>query len=187
MAAFLVALLASFAVTIGSRWWRLAGDIVTRQPDAHGWGRVALVTLIPVAVSAIGGGWIATIVRGPGMLLLLALSLLFAVPALLWQGRATKEAVDADDTAFLPSIILMLSALLTDSAPFVIFAVAAWTGHPILAGIGGLAGLLASAAFAASLDLSQGLPPWLRIARIALAVILFILALFMAMRAMGIG
>lgn len=147
MPAVMVALVAAALAAFGGPWWRLAAALDAESPESHARWIAPLIGLATAVFSALAGAGVAAQVRGPGMLLLLGLSLLLAGGAMLWPLRASRERVTRRGP--LAALVLLAAAMLSDGAPFIIFAVAAWTGQPLLAGIGG-ALALAGAGFAAT-------------------------------------
>jgi putative Ca2+/H+ antiporter (TMEM165/GDT1 family) len=142
MNALMVALAASALSAFGGPWWRLSAALSAESPRLRAGWIAPLTALIAAAFAAIAGGWIAAEVRGPGMQLFLALSLLLAAGAMLWPNRPMRERVA--DRGPAATLILLLALVISDSAPFIILAVAAWTGLPLWAGVGGALGMLAA-------------------------------------------
>lgn len=195
MAALMVALLASAIATLGSRWSALAAvSVVARGTGAGGgtgangglgWVPVVVTAALGCGLAAFFGAEVAARYRGPGMLLLLALALGFAAPALLWPVRPL--GVDVVQTMRRPisATVLLAAALISDSAPFIVFAVTAWTGGWMLAGIGGAAGMLLAALATMLLHGNTTPPQLLRWVRAGLGVLLLFIAIFTAMAALG--
>lgn len=106
---------------------------------------LAISTVIGVTASAVLGGQMAAQIRGPGMLLFLALAILSAGAGLCWPTKAAGDKSLSGAKGTVTATILLLAALIGDSAPFIILATAARTGSAALAAFGGLAGLGAAA------------------------------------------
>ena len=142
MPAVMVALVAAALASFGGPWWRLAAALDAESPESRARWIAPFTGLAAAILAALAGGRVAAELRGPGMLLLLALSLLFAGGAMLWPLRALRERAAGRGPA--AATVLLAAAMLGDGAPFIIFAVAAWTGQPLLAGIGGALALSAA-------------------------------------------
>lgn len=132
MNALMVALVVALLATPGGRWWWLArGESL--------W-LVAVSAGLACALAAGGGQWVAASVRGPGMQLLLALAIIVAGGGLLWPSKPAQRG-----NALLPlRMIRLTAAAWSDAAPFVVFAAAAWAREPLLAGLGGGVGMIAT-------------------------------------------
>lgn len=172
MNALMVALVVALLATPGGRWWWLAR------------GESLLLVIAPAAlacaVAAWGGQWVAASVRGPGMLLLLAVAIIFAGGGLLWPAKPVTQG-----TSPLPlRAIRLTAAAWSDAAPFVVFAAAAWAREPPLAGLGGTVGMVASALLGRELAQAAALPPFLGWVRAGIGVLLLIVGTVVALGAM---
>lgn len=185
MDAIMICLLASAIGAFGGRWWMLAHGMAGRLPAVQLGSALAVSTLVAVAASAIFGGQMALQIRGPGMLLFLALAILSAGAGLCWPTKAASDKMLAGAKGSVTATILLLAALIGDSAPFIILATAARTGDAALAGFGGVAGLGASAL--AAMMMPPGLLSVKAIQRIRwVAGVLFLLiGLIVALSALG--
>jgi Ca2+/H+ antiporter, TMEM165/GDT1 family len=132
MNALMVALVVALLATPGGRWWWLArGESLLL---------VVLSAALACAVAAWGGQWVAATVRGPGMQLLLALAIIVAGGGLLWPSKPVQRG----NAPLSLRAIRLTAAAWSDAAPFVVFAAAAWAREPLLAGLGGAVGMIAT-------------------------------------------
>jgi len=141
----MICLLASAIGAFGGRWWMLTHGLARHLPAATLAVALAISTVIGVTASAVLGGQMAAQIRGPGMLLFLALAILSAGAGLCWPTKAAGDKSLSGAKGTVTATILLLAALIGDSAPFIILATAARTGSAALAAFGGLAGLGAAA------------------------------------------
>jgi hypothetical protein len=183
MAALMVALLASAIATLGSRWSSIAALTIAARRDGLGWLPVMVVAVAASVLAATFGIEVAARYRGPGMLLLLALALLFAAPALLWPVRKIGSDVGQSLGNPLKAGIVLAAAMISDGAPFIIFAVAAWTGAWVLTMAGGVMGLIAAVAAMRMFHRDNMPSDGLRWLRVGLGVLLIFIALFTALAA----
>ena len=181
MAALLVALLAAAAAALGGRWAQMAAAAWRHHGPAATWP-AGVTALVAAGGAAWLGADLAARFAGPGMMLLLALALAFAAPALLFAPRAVDDGLVRRLGQGLPALVLLAAAMVSDGAPFIIMAVAAWTGLPLVAAAGGLAGLVVAVAAGAFAPLDRATLVW---SRRGLALLLFLAALFAAARAMA--
>lgn len=181
----LICLIAGALAAFGGRWWRLAAAIAARPPRRDSLIALGASVAIAAPLAALLGAAIHAQLRGPGMVLFLALALLLAGGTMLWPARTLPARLVASARGPVSATILLLAALAGDGAPFIILAAAALTGAPILAALGGGAGLLAAgAAAAAGADM---LPPR-TVTRIRLAggILLSIAGAIVALGALGL-
>ncbi len=179
MAALMTTLIGAALAALGGRWWTLGAGLVRDRARAA----LPLVLLSAIAaagVAASGGAWIGAQVRGPGMLLFLALALLFAGAGALWPVRAAMDADARAARAPVSAFILLLAAQLSESAPFLILAVAAWTREPVWSAIGGASGMMA-AVMAAPL-----LPARSPVLRAGISALLLTIGAVLAVGALGL-
>lgn len=144
---------------------------------------IASATLSAV-VMALAGQAVSTMLPGPGKTMLVAIALLFASLELAWP---VKQARAKEPTRSVAAILIVLVVKqFGDGARFLVFAIAAATGAPLLAGLGGAAGgtlaLLAAWALGEQ-DLAR-LP--MRPLRLALAGIALLAAIVIGLGARGI-
>lgn len=152
MDALMICLVACAIAGLGGRWWLLVQGMARRLSL----GAVLLAMLLSIAaavgLAATAGGTMALTLRGPGMLLFLALALLSAGAGLCWPAKPVGQKTLDSARGPISATILLLAAMVSDSAPFIILAESARTGTPILAGLGALIGLIAAGGSAISLD-----------------------------------
>ena len=183
MDALMVAFLASAIATLGSRWSALAALTIAARDDVLGWLPVGVVAVATGLLAATFGIEVAARYQGPGMLLLLALAIVFAVPSLLWPVRTLSPDVEQSVRSPAKAAILLAASMISDSAPFIIFAVAAWTGAWALTALGGAAGLIAAVLATAGLGGARLSSVMLRWLRLGLGVMLIFIGLFTALAA----
>lgn len=186
MDALMISLLACGAATFGSRWWLLASAAQRHLSPFAASFTIAATATLASTLAAVFGATIAAQVRGPGMLLLLALALLLAGIGMAWPTRPLSPKLQASVKGPLSAFILLAAAMLSDSAPFIILAAAARTGNAAYAGAGGAIGLMAAATGSAMIDPAQVLPMWLHWLRRAIAALLIIIGAIAAASALAI-
>ena len=180
-AALLTSLIACFAAAFGGRWARLAASMPGGSAGHH---LPALGTaLIAAAIAAFAGASLAAQFPPRPMLLLSAMALGFAALPLFWRIRPIDAAAKVAMTRPMHAAILLAAAMWGDGAPFLILALAAWTQGFWLAAFGGFGGILA--AWGATRLLNDGFARWLYPARVILAALLLLAAIFAAMRALA--
>ena len=182
MDALMICLLASASAAFGGRWWLLGVAISTRKGSRVALPGILISAVVAAGLAAMAGGWIAAAVRGPGMLLFLALAILFAGASALWPVKPIADKTSDSARGPVAATILLLAAQLNDSAPFIILAAAAWTGDPMLASVGGTMGLIAAAMGGLALSPVRGIGRM----RMAIGVALLLLGAWMAVRALGL-
>ncbi|MFM6852590.1 MAG: hypothetical protein ACKOUM_00735, partial [Sphingopyxis sp.] len=170
----------------GGRWWLLVAALSARLAPLPYWLAVGGSTLISVVIAAMAGGSMALQVRGPGMLLLLALALLSAAAGLFWPTKPIKAALANSMRGPVSATIILLSALIGDSAPFIIFAAAAHTGSGPLAAAGGMAGMMAAAGAAAMMGATPLPQPLAQRARMAAGAVFTVIGSVAALVALGL-
>ena len=186
MDALMICLIASAVAAFGGRWWLLAVAIATRKGHAIAVPGIGISAVAAAGLAAIAGGWIVAEVRGPGLLLFLALAILFAGASALWPAKPIPERVSDSARGPVAATILLLAAQLNDSAPFIILAAAAWTGDPVLAAVGGAVGLVAAAAGGIALSPSARAGPHIARWRSAIGIALLLLGAWIAVSAIGL-
>lgn len=185
MDAIMICLLASAIGAFGGRWWMLAHGMARRFPTMAIGSALIISTLIAVAASAVLGGQMAMQIRGPGMLLFLALAILSAGAGLCWPTKAAGDKMLAGAKGPVTATILLLAALIGDSAPFIILATAARTGDAALAAFGGAAGLGAAALAAMMLPADALSVATIQRLRWAAGVLFLLIGLIVALSALG--
>jgi putative Ca2+/H+ antiporter (TMEM165/GDT1 family) len=185
MASFLFAFVAVALVSLGSRDQlliaRLAGSL------GRGAGLLVaglLAALLSAAVMAWAGDAIAHLLAADAQAMLVAIALLLAAAELAWPNR---ERAPAEPTRSFAAIAIVLFARqLGDGARFLVFALAAATASPLLAGTGGALGGAAAVTLGWALggELQRRVP--LRAVRAGLAVVLLLAAIAIGLNARGI-
>lgn len=185
MDALIIGLLAGALVSFGGRWWLLGRAITDARGQTLALSAMLASALVAAAAAAWLGASIAAQVRGPGLLLFFALSLLLAGASALWPLRQVAPRLLASARGPASAFILLLAAQLGESAPFIILATAAWTLDPLMAGIGGAMGLVVAAASTALLTPSEleALP--VRTIRHFTGGLALLLGLWLALTALG--
>lgn len=183
MAAFLLALVAVFAVSLGGRDQLLVARLAERL---GGGGALLAVGALASAASALtmatAGLAMALVLPGAAADMLVAIALLVSAAELAWQRapRLPEEPTRSRFAAFL----VLLARQLGDAARFCVFAFAAG-GSAWLAGLGGALG--GTAALALGIALGRELTAWpLRAIRLALAAVLLVAAIAVGLAARGI-
>lgn len=185
MPSLFFAFIAVLLGTIGSR----DQLIVARFSSASRRGAGVLAAAVASAAlsamaMALAGQVIADLLPDAAKTMLVAFALLFAAVELAWPARYARPE---EPTRSLAAIVIVLVARqFGDGARFLVFAIAAATGAPVLAGIGGaLGGALAlAAAWAAGEALVARAA--LRTVRWALSAVALAFALFIGLSARGL-
>lgn len=184
MTAFLFCLIAVLLAGIGARDQMTLAAMTNRQGQRPGLLAVALLLTI---ITAAGAAWLALtvmpILKGDARLLFAAMALVLAglESLLLSPGRKPLEP-----TRSLGALaVVLLAHQITDAARFLIFAIAAATAQPWLAGAGGAIGaaiMLGSAWAAPELFEWRRLRPMRR----GIGAVLLLAGLFAGLKALGL-
>lgn len=185
MPSFFLAFIAVLATSIGSRDQLLVAQLSRRLGRSNGLLMTGwLVAIVTACIMAWAGQAAAQILPGEGKTMLVAIAMVLAGVELAWPNRikAVKEP-----TRSLGAIALVLfSRQLGDAGRFLTFAIAAATGAPVLAGIGGALGGGAAVTvgwlMAAELDKERPL----RAVRLALAGIVLLAGIVIGLSARGL-
>jgi len=182
-AAFLLALATVFAVSLGARDQLLAARLAERLGRGGGLLAVgALASTASAMAMAIAGLALALVLPGPAADVLVAIALLVAAVELAWQ-RSPRLPEEPTRSLFAVFLVL-LARQLGDAARFCVFAFAAG-GSAWLAGIGGALG--GAASLALGIGLAGEIATWpLRGIRLALALALFVAAVWLGLAARGV-
>lgn len=185
MPSFFLAFLAALLTSIGSRDQLLVAHLSARLGRnvsllVIGW----LSAICTAAAMAWAGQAVAQILPPEGKTMLVAIAMLLAAVELAWpnSGKQAKEP-----TRSLVAITLVLfSRQFGDAARFLVFAIAAATGAPVLAGIGGAVGgvVAITIGWMAGEELERALP--LRMIRSVLAGIVLLAGLIIGLSARGL-
>jgi putative Ca2+/H+ antiporter (TMEM165/GDT1 family) len=185
MPSFFLALIAAFLADAGARDQRLVATLSARLGLsggllAAGWFAAA----VTAAIAAVAGAGIAVLLPPAGKTMFVALALLLAALELAWPIRR-KEPKEPTRSLFAAGLIVA-SLQVGDGARFLIVALAAATGAPALAGVGGAIGGAAglTLGWALGADLTRRFP--LRAVRLAIAAVLLLAAIWAAHAARGL-
>ncbi|MFM9852409.1 MAG: TMEM165/GDT1 family protein [Sphingomonadaceae bacterium] len=145
---------------------------VAKRDQATIFASLLIMSMLMLAIGAIGGAVIATMIAFDARSLLFGIALVMAGLPMIIPLGATKLFPATSD--WVASLLGFGRAQIGDATQFIVFAVAARSGEPILAVIGGLLGILGAVAPAILLgpDWRRALP--LRIIRAGAAFILTI-------------
>ena len=182
----MIGLLAGALVSFGGRWWLLGRAIGESRGQAVALPAMLLSAILVAVGASFAGGAIAQSVRGPGLMLFLALSLLFAGGGALWPMRPIKPRLIASARGPVTAFILLIAAQLGESAPFIILAAAAWSLDPLPAGIGGGLGMVVAALSTSLLSADELARLPMRRIRLALGILLLAIGLWLALAALGL-
>lgn len=185
MPSFFLALIAVVVASIGAKDQLLIARLAARNGASTSLLATGCVTVTIAAIAmAWAGHTVAALLPASGKTMLVAFALLFAALELLWPGKARQPE---EPTRSLGAIaIVLLARQIGDAARFCIFAFAAATGSPVLAGAGGaLGGMIAVAIGWFAADALPGYGP-LRVIRTATGAVLFAIAIYTGLTARGI-
>jgi len=183
MAAFLLALAAVFAVSLGGRDQMLVARLADRL------GRGGAILAIGAAASALSsiamaaaGLAIARVLPAAAADMLVAIALLVAAAELAWERN--PKLPEEPTRSLFAALVVLTARQIGDAARFCVFAFAAGAAA-WLAGAGGALG--GTAALALGLALGVELASWpLRSIRLALAALLAVAAIALGLAARGI-
>lgn len=183
MAAFLLALVAVFAVSLGGRDQLLVARLAERLGKRAGLLTVgALASAASAAAMAAAGLAMALILPAAAADMLVGIALVVAAGELAWPRRAKLPAEPT--RSLFAAFLVLIARQLGDAARFCVFAFAAG-GSAWLAGIGGAIG--GTAALALGIVLADELALWpLRAVRVTLAALLLVAGLAAGLTARGI-
>ena len=183
---FFIALVLTVIAALGGRDQLLVARI--RAAGAQRGGLPLLVIGIACAVltgalAAWAGGVVDAMISDAAETMLVAFALGLAGLELLWPNREKRLL---EPTRSLGAIALVLLARQVSDGPrFVIFALAASSGAPLLTGVGGAAGAAVAIALGWSLGAALERLP-LRPVRLALGTIIVVAAIVIGLTARGI-
>lgn len=183
MGAFLFALVAVFAVSLGGRDQLLAARLAERLGRGGGLLAVGvLASTLSAFAMAVAGLALALVLPGPAADMLVAIGLLLAAVELAWHRHAALP--EEPTRSLFATFVVLLARQIGDGARFLVFAFAAG-GSAWLAGAGGALG--GSVAIALGIAASGELTRWpLRWVRIGLAAVLAIGGIVIGLKARGI-
>ena len=180
--AFVACLLAEMAARVQLTTESYAAPSHAVQRRA--WGLCAallLSTLLSLAIGAVGGALMGPLVTYEARTLLLGLALLMAGATILFRLKADQMT----DTPKGAPLWRYLATQLGDNSQFIVFAFAARGNAPVLAALGGLAGVMAAGCLPLLLDQDFRRLPLALMRRIS-AALLLIAGLFSALHALDL-
>ncbi len=184
MASLLFALVGCFLASLGARDQLLVAHLRERLGPSIGLLLVAIgSSIITALIAASAGAWLAGMMSESAGSMFVALALAMAAAELAWPHKPWK--FDEPTRSLGAAGLVLLARQLTDGARFLVLAVAATTALPTLAGVGGAIGGAAAVALGWALgDALEKLP--LRVLRLTLAGLLFVLAILIGLSARGL-
>ncbi|GGD88484.1 hypothetical protein GCM10011515_05200 [Tsuneonella deserti] len=183
MSAFLFALVAVIAVSLGGRDQMLVARLAERLGRGGPLLAVGVLSSIASAFAMAAAGLTLTLILpGPAADMLVALALLIAAVELAWPRAAT---LPEEPTQSLAAIFIVLAARqVGDAARFLVLALAAG-GPAWLAGAGGATGGIV--ALCLGIAMGDEIRDWpLRLIRRVMAAVLAIVALVIGLASRGI-
>jgi putative Ca2+/H+ antiporter (TMEM165/GDT1 family) len=183
LAAFLFALVAVFAVSLGGRDQLLAARLADRLGKGGGLLAVGgLASTVSAFAMAVAGLALALALPGPAAEMLVAIALVLAAAELAWPRRSALP--EEPTRSLFATFIVLLARQVGDAARFMVFAFAAG-GSAWLAGAGGALG--GAAAIGLGISASREIFDWpLRKLRLGLAVALAVTAIVVGLKARAI-
>lgn len=184
MEALLPVLVAVLLAEIGGRTQATGNALALAYPQHHSslFIGLGLSTMASLSVAALGGAVLANMIPFEARTLLFGLALLFAgVPMLLVVKTPTIKSISSPIAA---SVFGFGRVQFGDASQFIVFAVSARSGEPILAVLGGMMGIIAATTPAIILraDWPGRLP--LRPIRMLAAIVLTLAGAFAAISAL---
>jgi putative Ca2+/H+ antiporter (TMEM165/GDT1 family) len=146
MDALLLALVGCLIGEIGDKNQLLVLALATRfDRDGAVIAGVVAAAVANAALSATVGAFLGPMLSSDARLLFLALATIFMGSGLLWRVKAPDPLAGWRVGAFLTTFLGLFILGLGDGPQFLIMAIAARTGDPVLAGVGGAIGVTAAA------------------------------------------
>ena len=185
MSSLFFAFVAVLLGTVGSRDQLIVAHFSSASRRGPG---ILVAAIVSAALSAmamaLAGQVSAGLLPGPGKTMLVAIALILAAIELAWPAR--YRAPEEPTQSLAAIVIVLMARQFGDGARFLVFAIAAATGAPLLAGVGGaIGGALALAAAWAAGESGMTRTP-LRATRLALAAVSLGLAVTLGLNARGI-
>ncbi|WP_336957743.1 TMEM165/GDT1 family protein [Sphingobium aquiterrae] len=147
MDALLLALLGCLACELGDRSQLLALALSTRYRRTGAvLAGLGVAAIANAALSAAAGGLLSPMIPPDARLLFLAIATLFAGVAMLMPARMPDTLSGWRTGPFLTSALGLFILGFGEASPFLIGAIAARAADPVMAGIGGAAGIMAAGA-----------------------------------------
>lgn len=145
MDALLLALLGCLLGEIGDKSQLLALVLATRfDRDGAIIAGVVVAAVANAALSAAAGAWIGPMMGADARLLFLALSVLFLGAGMVWRVTPPDPLARWRIGPFLTSALGLFILGFGDGPQFLILGIVTRTGDPVLAAIGGAAGIVAA-------------------------------------------
>lgn len=184
MEALLPVLVAVLLAEIGGRTQASGNALAIAYPQHHSsvFAGLGLASLASLIVAALGGAVLATMIAYDARTLLFGLALIFAGIPMLRAVKAPK--IKRFSSPLTASLFGFGRVQFGDASQFIVFAVAARSGEPVLAVIAGVMGIIAATTPAIVLqsDWPGKLP--LRPIRLLAAIILTLAGAFAAISAL---
>ncbi|MEE4200709.1 hypothetical protein [Erythrobacter sp.] len=182
MAAFLLALILTFAIALGGREQR----IVAGFADSLARTGPLLVTacvaaLLTTCAMAYFGAQIAALLPRRAAEMLVAFALAIAAAELAWKVKL--KPMREPTRSYIAISIVLAARQLGDGARFVVFALAAWALFPATAMIGGALGAMAASTLGWTLGLARLEKLPLRAIRLTMATGLLVAAVVIGLNA----
>ncbi len=185
MPSFFLAMVAVLIASIGAKDQMLIADLAGRngkRPALLGVG--AVCAIIAAAAMAWAGYAVAAFLPASGKTMLVAIALIFAALELLWPVKA--KALREPTYSLGATAIVLLAKQIGDAARFCIFAFAAATASPTLAGAGGALGGVLAMAIGWSVAGGFANMRWIGATRRSVGAALLIVAVAIGLTARGI-
>ena len=185
MPSFFLALVATFFAATGGRDQRLVAALSERLGASTGLLVTGWIAAAGTAAFAAAAGMaIAALLPPEAKTMFVAIALLLAAVELAWPIR--RKVPDEPTHSLFAALLVIASHEVGDGARFLIVALAAATGVPVLAGVGGAIGGAAALTLGWGLgeDLVKRFP--LRAARLVIAAFLLVAAASAALSARGL-
>jgi putative Ca2+/H+ antiporter (TMEM165/GDT1 family) len=185
MPSFFLALIATFFAAMGGRDQRLVAALSARNGASTalmvtGW----IAAVGTAAFAAAAGAGIAILLQPSGKTMFVAIALLLAAIELAWP--IWRKPPEEPTRSLFAALLVIASHEVGDAARFLIVALAAATGMPVLAGVGGALGGAAALTlgWAVGEDLTKRFP--LRAVRLVIAALLLVAAVWTGLVARGL-
>lgn len=185
MPTFFLAFLAAGLATMGARDQLLVARLRDRLGDYFGLIAIAwLVACLTAGLAAYLGMAISVDMTAPAKRMMMGIALLVTAVEFAWP----RKAADPDEpTRSLGAIAIVLGGYaVTDAARLLIFAIAAGSAVPVLAGIGGALGSGAALTLGWILGRQLTRWRWLRTLRLGVAVMLGLTGVVLALTVWGL-
>lgn len=145
MDALLIALLGSLLGEIGDKSQLLVLALATRyNRNGAVMAGIVVAAIANAAISAIAGAYLGPMLGSDARLLFLALSLLFLGIGMLWPVKPPDPLADWHIGAFLTTALGLFILGFGDGPQFLILGLSTYSSNPVLAAIGGAAGVIAA-------------------------------------------